>query len=309
MRGFIGVTDDQWFAFLSSLDHIEEVNFWQPSGQRQFKALRPGEPFFFKLHTPRHYIVGGGFFAHSSLIPVSLAWEAFGVGNGAGSLTEMRRLIERRRGSASSAEDYQIGVILLQQPFFFREEEWIPVPQDFSKNIVQGKGYDLSTEPGKHLWEEVKIRLAAKNVLTEQSLEVREPEPAYGQPMVVHPRLGQGSFRVMVTDVYQRRCAVTREKVLPALDAAHIKPFSQGGEHSIANGLLLRSDVHKLFDRGYVTVSPDNHFEVSRKVKEDFHNGREYYAFHGKRIYIPSKSDWQPNRDYLTWHNENVFKG
>ena len=36
MRGFIGVTDDQWFAFLSSLDSIEEVNFWQPSGQRQF---------------------------------------------------------------------------------------------------------------------------------------------------------------------------------------------------------------------------------------------------------------------------------
>ena len=75
MRGFIGVTDDQWFAFLSSLDSIEEVNFWQPSGRRQFKALRPGEPFFFKLHAPRHYIVGGGFFAHSSLIPVSLAWD------------------------------------------------------------------------------------------------------------------------------------------------------------------------------------------------------------------------------------------
>ena len=309
MRGFIGVTDDQWFAFLSSLDSIEEVNFWQPSGQRQFKALQPGEPFFFKLHAPRHYIVGGGFFAHSSLIPVSLAWEAFGKGNGAASLAEMRRLIERRRGSASPADDYQIGVILLQQPFFFQEEEWIPVPQNFSKNIVQGKGYDLSAGPGKYLWEEVQIRLAAQKINAEQSLEVKDPEATYGQSMVVHPRLGQGSFRVMVTDVYQRRCAVTQERVLPALDAAHIKPFSQGGEHSIANGLLLRSDVHRLFDRGYVTVTPDNHFEVSRKVYEDFHNGRHYYDLQGRHIYVPSKSVLQPSQDYLRWHNENVFKG
>ncbi len=309
MKGFVGVTDDQWFAFLSSLDNIEEVNFWQPSGRRQFKALRLGEPFFFKLHAPSHYIVGGGFFAHSTLIPVSLAWEAFGYGNGARSLSEMRRLIEKRRGQASPAEDYQIGVILLQQPFFFHEKDWIPVPPNFSKNIVQGKGYDLTSGYGLMLWEDVQLRLKSQNIINEEVTYIGEEKSRYGEPALISPRLGQGSFRVMVTDAYQRECAVTHEKVLPALEAAHIKPFSEGGDHKITNGLLLRSDVHKLFDRGYVTVSPDNHFEVSRKVKEDFHNGREYYAFHGKRIYIPPKSDWQPSRDYLTWHNEKVFKG
>ena len=101
---------------------------------------------------------------------------------------------------------------------------------------------------------------------------------------------------------------MTQEKVLPALDAAHIRPFSEGGEHSITNGLLLRSDVHRLFDRGYVTVIPENHFEVSRKVREDFHNGRDYYALHGKKIWTPSDTGFQPNKDHLAWHNEKIFK-
>ena len=309
MKGFIGITDDEWFAFLSSLKDIDEVNFWQPGGNRRFQTLSPGEPFFFKLHSPRNYIVGGGFFAHSSLIPVSLAWEAFGLGNGASSLAEMRRLIEKRRGRSSPAEDYQIGVILLQDPFFFGEEDWIEVPPDFSKNIVQGKSYDLNSGYGKRLWDEVQLRLQSRYFDQKEVVNFIEETDRYGSPILLTPRLGQGSFRLMVTDVYQRRCAVTRERVLPALDAAHIKPYSQGGDHAIKNGLLLRSDVHKLLDKGYVTVSPDHRFEVSRKVKEDFDNGRHYYSYHGSQIYIPPKPELQPGREYLAWHNETVFKG
>jgi putative restriction endonuclease len=78
MNGFIGVTDNDWFAFLSQKPGIDEVNFWQPSGKSPFQALKPGEPFLFKLHAPHHYIVRGGFFAHSTTLPISLAWEAFG---------------------------------------------------------------------------------------------------------------------------------------------------------------------------------------------------------------------------------------
>ncbi len=76
----------------------------------------------------------------------------------------------------------------------------------------------------------------------------------YGSPTVVYPRLGQGSFRVVVTDIYSRWCAVTRERTLPVLDAAHIRPYGQDGPHDPRNGLLLRSDIHTLFDQGYVTV-------------------------------------------------------
>jgi putative restriction endonuclease len=62
------------------------------------------------------------------------------------------------------------------------------------------------------------------------------------------------SFRLAVTKAYGSACAVTQEHSLPALEAAHIQPYGKGGEHQVQNGLLLRSDVHRLFDKGYVTL-------------------------------------------------------
>jgi putative restriction endonuclease len=58
----------------------------------------------------------------------------------------------------------------------------------------------------------------------------------------------------------------TDEKALSTLEAAHIKPFSQEGQHSVDNGILPRSDFHRLFDAGYATVTADHHFEVNRRI-------------------------------------------
>jgi putative restriction endonuclease len=83
MNAFVGITDYDWFRFLASRPDLEEVNFWRPGGRAGFKALRPGELFLFKLHAPRHFVVGGGLFAHFTKLPASLAWDAFGEANGA----------------------------------------------------------------------------------------------------------------------------------------------------------------------------------------------------------------------------------
>jgi len=311
LKAFIGVTDIDWFEFLSSISDIDEVNFWQPSGSSVFRALNPGDPFLFKLHSPLNYIVGGGVFAHSTILPISLAWEAFGVKNGASSLSEMRKRLEKyRRITPLNHEDYQIGCILLEQPFFFNRDDWIPVPSDWKMNIVRGKTYDLTVGLGKELWDTVKIRLQAHIDYKEKRLSITEKEPpSYGKPTIVLPRLGQGSFRVLVTDTYNRRCAVTHERTLPALEAAHIKPYGENGPHRIDNGLLLRSDIHKLFDAGYVTVTENHQFEVSRRIREEFENGRDYYDLNGKRLYLPTKETLKPAHEFITWHNENVFRG
>src|SRR5207249_11123186 len=95
----------------------------------------------------------------------------------------------------------------------------------------------------------------------------------------VWQRLGQCAFRIVVTDTYQRQCAVTHEKALPALEAAHIQPVTQKGKHRIDNRRLLRFDIHRLFDAGYVTITPDYKFRASRKLKDDFDNGEEYFQF------------------------------
>ena len=308
MRLFVGVTDGDWYNFLSALPDIDEVNFWQPSGSTRFQALSTGELFLFKLHSPQNFIVGGGFLGHFSLLPLSLAWAAFEEKNGARSLEEMQRRIERyRRQHTDRLEDYTIGCILLEQPFFFPEELWIPIPPDWAPNIVRGKGYDTSTDVGLALWRQVEERLP---LASGDPTAVAEPfAPRYGEPVAVRPRLGQGSFRIVVTDAYQRRCAVTRERTLPVLQAAHIKPYAEGGEHDVRNGLLLRSDLHVLFDRGYVTVTPDLRMEVSRRIREEFENGRDYYALHGRTLNVPELVALRPHSDHLTWHNESVFRG
>lgn len=303
MKAYVGITDRDWFDLLRSASGLEEVNFWQPSGNREFKVLKPGELFLFKLHSPDNYIVGGGIFAHSTLLPVSLAWEAFGKANGAETLSDMRsRISKYRRSGDDHTLDYTIGCILLEQPFFLPPSLWIPVPSDWKSSIVQGRSYDLQEEPGRTLW----------NVL--QNIQSFEPvgyeeEARYGEPVMTCPRLGQGSFRILVTDAYKRRCAITRERTLPALDAAHIKPYSESGSHIVSNGLLLRRDMHALFDKGYITVTKEMHVEVSRKIKEEFENGRDYYKYHGGKILLPGQSDQKPSPEYIEWHNSNVYRG
>jgi putative restriction endonuclease len=97
--------------------------------------------------------------------------------------------------------------------------------------------------------------------------------------------------------------------VLPALDAAHIKPYGVGGSHVVSNGLLLRRDIHSVFDAGYVTIDEQLKFVVSDRVKADFNNGNEYRRLHGATVSVPSLPRYQPDREALRWHNESVFLG
>lgn len=308
MKAYVAVTDGDWFRFLRSKPDLDEVNFWQPGGSRTFGVLQIGELFLFKLHYPDHFIVGGGFFAHSSVLPCSLAWGTFGEKNGAATFEEMRQRIERyRKAPPAPHEDYEIGCIILEQPFFLDERDWLSVPEDFAKNIVQGKTYDLMSGAGKALWERAQLVLRSRTTETMYSGEGKSP--VYGEPILIHPRLGQGAFRILVTDTYQRRCAVTGEKVLPVLEAAHIRPVAQGGDHRIDNGLLLRSDFHTLFDRGYVTVRPDHKLQVSRRLKSEFDNGEHYYEFQGTKIWLPPHVENHPKREFLEWHADTVFLG
>ncbi|MCP5365989.1 MAG: HNH endonuclease [Hyphomicrobiales bacterium] len=299
----IAVTDGDWFEMLRRQPDLGEVNFWAPSAAN-FRALQPGELFLFKLHAPRNFIVGGGIFAYANALPCSLAWEAFGVANGARSAREMRaRIAKYRRAAPDDRSDFAIGCRILTQPFFLDEADWIPVPDSWSPTIVSFKTYNTADVDGLALWEAVNDRLSRRPVAG-----LAEDQARFGAPHLIRPRLGQGAFRVLVTDIYERRCAVTRERTLPALEAAHIRPYGDGGVHEARNGLLLRRDIHSLFDAGYVTVTPELHFEVSRRIKEEFENGRDYYALHGRLIRAPEDTSLSPDPDALIWHNDHCFR-
>lgn len=313
MRLYVAVTDKDWFALHASKPEVEEVNFWRPSPDATFKALQPGELLLFKLHSPDNFIAGGGFFTRFLQLPVNLVWDTFGEANGVRSQSEMReRIAYYRRSPIAATENPTIGCIMLAEPFFWKQDDWIDSPADFKLNTVTGKGYDSEAGTGKELWEAVSARLVRSRS------EALEPGTAtiaaiethgFGKPQVVLPRLGQGLFRILVTDAYTRRCAMTGERTLPVLDAVHIKPYALVKRHEIPNGLLMRSDLHRLFDFGYLTVDPTaRRILVSKRIKEEFENGRDYYKLHGQALREPAQNWAKPSVENLEYHAQSVFR-
>ena len=303
MKFWVGITDKDWFERLSA-KAPDEVNFWQPSAGRRAAKLDAGVPFLFKLHAPLNFIVGGGFFVRYSALPARLAWDAFGDKNGVADYAELHRRIERYR-KARIQGDPVIGCNILNRPFFFEEKDWIPIPETWSQHIQQGRTFDTEQNDGLRLWNAVSALLRR-----DKGVGIGLEAPRFGAEYLTRARLGQGAFRVLVTDAYFRRCAITGERTLPVLEAAHIKPYAESGPHLTSNGLLLRSDLHILFDDGYVTVTEDLRVEVSKRIKEEFENGREYYQHRNKTLLmVPGNTEERPSKEFLRWHNEHRFLG
>ena len=140
--GYIGLTDSDWYSFLRGHPRVDEANFWQPHGRRTFRALTPGDLFFFKLRAPLKAIAGFGFFERFESLPAWLAWDCFGDMNGAPDFESMIDRISRLRGDdrqSDRAGDFQIGCIMISAPVFFAESEWVAPPSaaTFGSRAVQ----------------------------------------------------------------------------------------------------------------------------------------------------------------------------
>lgn len=306
MRGYVAVTDPGWYERLARTPGPKDANFWRPS-TRAFR-LDTGTPFFFKLKAPYDAIAGFGYFASFSILPDWLAWETFGEANGVEDLVALRARLARIQEGARIGADPggRIGCCLIAEAHFFPREAWVRRPSDWSPRTQTGEGYDLTDGEGQRVWVECLERTLVRPT---GDLLVARDSARYGAPVLHAPRLGQGIFRVQVLDAYGRACAVTGEHSLPVLEAAHIKPYARGGEHAVSNGLSLRSDLHRLFDRGYVTVDERGRFVVGDRLKADFENGRSYYALRGQPLTIPAHGPWHPSSEALAFHRTQVFLG
>ncbi|MAS93124.1 MAG: hypothetical protein CMO55_08000 [Verrucomicrobiales bacterium] len=114
-------------------------------------------------------------------------------------------------------------------------------------------------------------------------------------------RRGQPAFRRQLLEAYGNRCAISGCDVSETLEAAHILPYSGPETNHPANGLLLRSDIHALFDLGRITIDPETMtVEVDPALV-----GTEYEQFHGKELPEPCEQSAAPNREALKRHREN----
>lgn len=229
MKIYLGVTDINWFEYLSTIQP-EDINFWQPGGNSNFKVLDAGAPFLFKLKSPINKIGGLGFFSSQTFLPMNIAWDVFKERNGSESFERFKQMILQYRQDKENRNP-TIGCIVLTNPVFFKRDDWLDVPPDWSSSIVQGKSYDASIGHGLDLWQKIELLLDrylyADSYEGERSQLILEDSemPRYGNSILKKVRLGQGAFRVLVTDAYTRRCSITGERTLPVLEAAHINPI------------------------------------------------------------------------------------
>jgi hypothetical protein len=110
-------------------------------------------------------------------------------------------------------------------------------------------------------------------------------------------REGQPGFRDKLMAVYGRRCAVTGTRLDPVLEASHIYPYTGPDSNEVTNGLLLRSDVHKLFDGGYLCVDEDFRVRVDPSLRRT-----DYKSYHGQRLHLHPRAADRPRLDLLRQH-------
>jgi len=300
VRFILAVTDHDWYRHLRGLassDGLDEVTFWHPSG----KAVRHdvGTPWLFKIKGTER-IGGFGYYRLSSELPLAAAWDYFGPKCGSPTISSLRAAIARNRVEATT-DSTQIAWTVLAETRFWSNEQWISVPPDWKANTQRYKWYDTQSAIGADLWHSVQIAAVSQISL--------EPHADPGIERLVVSRMHQGEFKTRILRAYDYKCAVTEERAVPVLEAAHIRPFAEVREHDIRNGLLLRSDVHRLFDQGYVTVTRDLRFKVSNALHDDWHNGKEYFRLDGRQIHLPSDRREWPNLEHLEYHATAKFKG
>jgi putative restriction endonuclease len=318
---YVGNTDNRWFDFLRRRAPWEEVNFWKPT-PATFKAIDEGGIFAFRLKSPRALIGGYGILASAINVPIQFAWDGLGQANGCSTVSELVDAITKYRDGKDITAQSLFGCRVLVDPVFFPEDQWFPVPRDWSDNIVSGKTYSTRSDLGRELYERLmertgvsvhyeRDRSGAFGFGSTAQKPLLGPMPdggRFGQPFQVLPRLGQQSFRIKVASLYNFSCALSDTKVLPALDAAHLKPYNIGGLHVPQNGIFLRKDIHSVFDAGYATFDKDFRFVVSERVRTDFNNGNEYRRLHGTRLKLPIAQMHWPSHENLEWHRIERYR-
>ena len=149
-------TDLRWFEHFRPSDEVrtvDEVNFWRPSAQNEFRALQPGEPLFFRLKSPLDAVAGFGFLAVAMRMSVDMAWEFFGEKNGDPTKARFQaRIVSYRDRFARGPNEY-LSCLVLRDAVFLPQASWVRwgAAEAWKPNLVSYKGYDLSQSPGSSL--------------------------------------------------------------------------------------------------------------------------------------------------------------
>lgn len=160
--------------------------------------------------------------------------------------------------------------------------------------------------------ERIKARLLEQPI--EQVLRIPQTDLLGAErDAVVRQRVNQSAFRTMVLYNYEERCAITGINVPELLVASHIIPWAESTPEqklNPENGICLSALYDKAFDRGLITVSPDDYTinlsSALREYETEAYFDKHFRVISGQKLIMPIEH--LPNRDFLAWHRDHVYR-
>lgn len=157
------------------------------------------------------------------------------------------------------------------------------------------------------------IKASLLHQTLEESLQLT-PQELVGEEreMVIRQRVNQSVFRTMVLSNYEERCAITGINIPELLVAGHIIPWADSTPQQRLcpeNGICLSALYDKAFDRGLITISPDDYTirlsDALHEYERQEYFDRHFGSLNGRKITMPIEH--RPDRDFLAYHRDHVF--
>lgn len=189
------------------------------------------------------------------------------------------------------SEELYAGLIQLAQPE--NGKVGIHLEVKHSKGVPTKEWLDPTDTTGKYLEGDV------KKVESNPDFEPDDFNDARDRTLrSLFVRRGQPKFRKELIQAYEGKCAITGFDAVNALQAAHIYPYRGSDTNQLNNGLLLRSDIHDLFDLGLIT------FDTSSMtvILHESLMSTAYANLHQLPLRLPAKKEHLPSKVYLDWH-------
>ncbi|NUQ81212.1 MAG: HNH endonuclease [Bacteroidetes bacterium] len=285
----ISPTDIEWFKFLRTEGLNSEINFWTPTPWN-VSRLASGDKLYFMLKSPIRKIGGYGQFVEYKNMSVNDAWNKYGFKNGCTSKQDLIDRLDKYKASNSSDErsvtDSEIGCIVLTNAVYYDDDKFLDLDNyeiDFSRFIVKIKYYN----------ENDPLEIATESMVKEFELLPTTLEKLKKSRLVTE-RKGQGNFRAIITTAYSNKCCITNETTPELLEAAHIQPYFDENSNHVKNGLLLRVDLHKLYDNGLLYIDESFKIHISPEVKSEY-----YQKLNGTTIRLPENINLHPSKEAL----------
>lgn len=287
----ISPTDIKWFDFLKENQLCSFINFWTPTPWN-IKGLNAGDKLYFMLKKPIRKIGGFGEFVEYKNVTPEEAWNEFGYRNGRESKTDFLQSLKKFISKHSIRFDtnnidgasHKIGCIVLKNCEFWDEENYLE-PSDFNISFPN---------------QVVTIKYYNENNIIQDSHNIEKSnfnivsEPREENKYEVNRRIGQNNFKAKLLKAYNNKCCISGETIPELLEAAHIQNYKNVLSNHVQNGLLLRVDIHRLFDNNLIYIDNDYVIHVSSLIE-----GTYYRQYDGKKLNLPKASNQYPLLDAL----------